>query len=200
MPMVNFFTKNNELANRYASCNSKDSFLVPIGDLLFTLKLTVIKSAEGTKIGTMVEWLNDQELQYKTGVLDGLDRCQAVISFTPDGIVEDANENFLKVTGYSKDDIVGQHHRLFVLPDYGVSLEYSKFWEGLRNGERSSGEYCRVAKNGDKIWIQASYNPIYDKLGNIIRVVKFATDITTRKEKMQITKVKLMPLANRLRL
>ncbi len=183
MPMANFFTNNNELANRYASCNSKDSFLVPIGDLLFTLKLTVITSAEGTKIGTMVEWLNDQELQYKTGVLDGLDRCQAVISFTPDGIVEDANENFLKVTGYSKDDIVGQHHRLFVLPDYGVSLEYSKFWEGLRNGERSSGEYCRVAKNGDKIWIQASYNPIYDKLGNIIRVVKFATDITDQKRK-----------------
>ncbi|WP_334050498.1 methyl-accepting chemotaxis protein [Alteromonas gracilis] len=183
MPMANFFTNNNELANRYASCNSKDSFLVPIGDLLFTLKLTVITSAEGTKIGTMVEWLNDQELQYKTGVLDGLDRCQAVISFTPDGIVEDANENFLKVTGYSKDDIVGQHHRLFVLPDYGVSQEYSKFWEGLRNGERSSGEYCRVAKNGDKIWIQASYNPIYDKLGNIIRVVKFATDITDQKRK-----------------
>ena len=183
MPMANFFSNNNELANRYASCNSKDSFLVPIGDLLFTLKLTVIKSAEGIKIGTMVEWLNDQELQYKTGVLDGLDRCQAVISFTPDGIVEDANENFLKVTGYSKDDIVGQHHRLFVLPDYGVSLEYSKFWEGLRNGERSSGEYCRVAKNGDKIWIQASYNPIYDKLGNIIRVVKFATDVTDQKRK-----------------
>ena len=131
----------------------------------------------------MVEWLNDQELQYKTGVLDGLDRCQAVISFTPDGIVEDANENFLKVTGYSKDDIVGQHHRLFVLPDYGVSQEYSKFWEGLRNGERNSGEYCRVAKNGDKIWIQASYNPIYDKLGNIIRVVKFATDVTDQKRK-----------------
>ena len=183
LPMSSFFAANSELAARYANCNHSDTFLLPLGDLLFTLKLTVIKSVEGDKLGTMVEWLNDQELQYKTGVLDGLNRCQAVIAFTPDGIVEDANENFLKVTGYSKEDIVGQHHRLFVLPDYGVSQEYGKFWEALKNGERSSGEYCRVAKNGDKIWIQASYNPIYDKLGNIVRVVKFATDITEQKRK-----------------
>lgn len=182
MPVARFFN-NSEHANRYANCSQSDSFLIPISDLLFTLKLTPIKSEDGAKIGTMVEWSNDQELQHKTGVLDGLDRCQAVISFTPDGIVEDANENFLKVTGYSKNDIVGQHHRLFVLPDYGVSQEYSKFWEGLKNGKRSSGEFCRVAKNGDKIWIQASYNPIYDKLGNIVRVVKFATDITEQKRK-----------------
>lgn len=183
LPMSSFFAANSELAARYANCNHSDTFLLPLGDLLFTLKLTVIKSVEGDKLGTMVEWLNDQELQYKTGVLEGLNRCQAVIAFTPDGIVEDANENFLKVTGYSKEDIVGQHHRLFVLPDYGVSQEYGKFWEALKNGERSSGEYCRVAKNGDKIWIQASYNPIYDKLGNIVRVVKFATDITEQKRK-----------------
>jgi len=182
-PVARFFNNNSEHANRYANCSQSDSFLIPISDLLFTLKLTPIKSEDGAKIGTMVEWSNDQELQYKTGVLDGLDRCQAVISFTPDGIVEDANENFLKVTGYSKNEIVGQHHRLFVLPDYGVSQEYSKFWEGLKNGKRSSGEFCRVAKNGDKIWIQASYNPIYDKLGNIVRVVKFATDITEQKRK-----------------
>ncbi len=181
--MAAFFANNSDLNLRYKSCDSSDTFLLPVGDLLFTLKLSTIKSVEGDKLGTMVEWLNDQELQYKTGLLAGLDRCQAVISFTPEGIVEDANENFLKVTGYSKEDIVGKHHRLFVLPDYGVSEEYKSFWESLRNGEHSSGEYCRVAKNGDKVWIQASYNPIYDKLGNIVRVVKFATDVTEQKRK-----------------
>ena len=178
-----FFANNSDLNLRYKNCESSDAFLLPVGNLLFTLKLSTIKNVEGEKLGTMVEWLNDQELQYKTGLLAGLDRCQAVISFTPEGIVEDANENFLKVTGYSKEDIVGKHHRLFVLPDYGVSEEYKSFWESLRNGEHSSGEYCRVAKNGDKVWIQASYNPIYDKLGNIVRVVKFATDVTEQKRK-----------------
>jgi len=178
-----FFANNSDLNLRYKNCESSDAFLLPVGNLLFTLKLSTIKSVEGEKLGTMVEWLNDQELQYKTGLLTGLDRCQAVISFTPEGIVEDANENFLKVTGYSKEDIVGKHHRLFVLPDYGMSEEYKSFWESLRNGEHSSGEYCRVAKNGDKVWIQASYNPIYDKLGNIVRVVKFATDVTEQKRK-----------------
>ena len=181
--IAGFFANSSDLGQRYNTCNSSDTFLLPVGDLLFTLNLTTIKSVEGEKLGTMVEWINDQELQHKSGVLDGLDRCQAIISFTPEGIVEDANDNFLKVTGYLKEDIVGKHHRLFVLPDYGVSDEYNQFWEGLRNGERSSGEYCRVAKNGDKIWIQASYNPIYDKLGNIVRVVKFATDITAQKRK-----------------
>lgn len=178
-----FLANNSDLNLRYKNCESSDAFLLPVGNLLFTLKLSTIKSVEGEKLGTMVEWLNDQELQYKTGLLTGLDRCQAVISFTPEGIVEDANENFLKVTGYSKEDIVGKHHRLFVLPDYGMSEEYKSFWESLRNGEHSSGEYCRVAKNGDKVWIQASYNPIYDKLGNIVRVVKFATDVTEQKRK-----------------
>lgn len=181
--ILGFFANSKELGQRYSTCNSSDTFLLPVSDLLFTLKLTTIKSVEGEKLGTMVEWINDQELQQKSALLEGLDRCQAIISFTPEGIVENANDNFLKVTGYSKEDIVGKHHRLFVLPDYGVSEEYSRFWEGLRNGERSSGEYCRVAKNGDKIWIQASYNPIYDKLGNIVRVVKFATDITAQKRK-----------------
>ena len=181
--IADFFANSSDLSQRYNTCNSSDTFLLPVGDLLFTLNLTTIKSVEGEKLGTMVEWINDQELQHKSGLLDGLNRCQAIISFTPEGIVEDANDNFLKVTGYSKEDIVGKHHRLFVLPDYGVSDEYNQFWEGLRNGERSSGEYCRVAKNGDKIWIQASYNPIYDKLGNIVRVVKFATDITAQKRK-----------------
>lgn len=178
-----FFANNSDLNLRYKNCESSDAFLLPVGNLLFTLKLSTIKSVEGEKLGTMVEWLNDQDLQYKTGLLTGLDRCQAVISFTPEGIVEDANENFLKVTGYSKEDIVGKHHRLFVLPDYGMSEEYKSFWESLRNGEHSSGEYCRVAKNGDKVWIQASYNPIYDKLGNIVRVVKFATDVTEQKRR-----------------
>jgi methyl-accepting chemotaxis protein len=183
MTLRSFFVNQPNLAARYDNCRTKDSVLLPVGDLLFTLNISNINSAEGDKLGSMVEWIDDQELQYKTGVLNGLDRSQAIISFTPDGIVEDANDNFLKATGYKKEEIVGQHHRLFVTTEYGISDEYKHFWAQLKSGERSSGEFCRVAKSGDKIWIQASYNPIYDKLGNIVRVVKFATDITEQKRK-----------------
>ncbi len=178
-----FFANNAELVSRYQHCHQSDTLLLPIGDRIFTLKVSVMFSAEGEKLGAMVEWLNDQELQYKSGVLDGLDKCQAIISFTPQGIVEDANDNFLNITGYTKQEVVGKHHKLFVSSDYAQSLEYKQFWESLRNGERKSGEYCRVSKDGSIFWIQASYNPIYNKLGNIVRVVKFATDITEQKHK-----------------
>jgi methyl-accepting chemotaxis protein len=183
MALCSFFANHKELSSRFEHCHTKDTFLLPIGELIFTLNVSVINSAEGEKLGYMVEWVNDQELQYKTGLLNGLDRSQAIIAFTPDGIVEDVNDNFLQATGYTKDELIGRHHRLFVTTEYGVSEEYKHFWAQLRSGEKNTGEYCRVAKSGDKIWIQASYNPIYDKLGNIVRVVKFATVITEQKRK-----------------
>ena len=183
MALCSFFANHKELSSRFEHCHTKDTFLLPIGELIFTLNVSVINSLEGEKLGYMVEWVNDQELQYKTGLLNGLDRSQAIIAFTPDGIVEDVNDNFLQATGYTKDELIGRHHRLFVTTEYGVSEEYKHFWAQLRSGEKNTGEYCRVAKSGDKIWIQASYNPIYDKLGNIVRVVKFATVITEQKRK-----------------
>ncbi len=183
MALCSFFANHKELISRFEHCHKKDTFLLSIGELIFTLNVSIINSSEGEKLGYMVEWVNDQELQYKTGLLNGLDRSQAIIAFTPDGIVEDVNDNFLQATGYTKDELIGRHHRLFVTTEYGVSEEYKHFWAQLRSGEKNTGEYCRVAKSGDKIWIQASYNPIYDKLGNIVRVVKFATVITEQKRK-----------------
>lgn len=111
-------------------------------------------------------------------ILNALDLSQAVIHFKPDGTILFANENFLNAMGYSLSEIKGQHHKMFVMPSYSQSLEYKEFWHKLSKGEFQSAEYKRIAKGGREVWIQATYNPIIDKNGNVIKIVKFATDIT----------------------
>jgi methyl-accepting chemotaxis protein len=123
---------------------------------------------------------NDQNLQ---GTLQALHRIQAVIEFTPDGKVLTANENFLKTLGYDLSEIQGKHHRMFCESKFADSLDYARLWEKLRKGEFESGEYKRLGKGGKEIWIQASYNPIFDQNGKVDRVVKFATDITAQKKR-----------------
>ena len=109
-----------------------------------------------------------------------LDRVQALIEFTPNGEVVTANENFLKTLGYRLDEIKGRHHRLFVDPAYAQSAEYAAFWRKLDAGEYVADEFERRAKDGSSVWIQASYNPIFDGHGRVTKVVKFATDVTGR--------------------
>ena len=112
--------------------------------------------------------------------LEALSRAQAIIEFTTNGEVITANENFLAAVGYRLEEIRGQHHRLFVEPAYGRSAEYEAFWSRLRHGECESAEFKRFGKGGREIWIQASYNPIFDLNRKVIKVVKFATDVTAR--------------------
>jgi len=111
-----------------------------------------------------------------------LNRSQAVIEFNLDGTVLQANDNFLKALGYSLDEVRGQHHSLFVDPEYRASAEYRAFWEKLGRGEFDAGQYRRIAKGGREVWIQASYNPLLDKAGRPYKVVKYATDITVNKQ------------------
>tara|TARA_R110002096_G_scaffold426421_1_gene636135 strand:- start:23769 stop:25652 length:1884 start_codon:yes stop_codon:yes gene_type:complete len=111
-------------------------------------------------------------------ILGSLDNSQAVISFTIDGIILDANDNFLNALGYALDEVVGKHHSMFVEPGYEKTEDYRQFWNALKRGEYQAKEYKRIAKGGREIWIQASYNPITDKSGNVIKIVKYATDIT----------------------
>ena len=115
------------------------------------------------------------------GQIAAINRSQAVIHFTLDGRIIDANENFLKAVGYSLDDIRGQHHSMFVDPDHRDTSEYRAFWSKLARGEYDAGEYKRLGKGGREIWIQASYNPIFDRSGKPVKVVKYATDITAQK-------------------
>jgi len=115
-----------------------------------------------------------------SGQLAAINKSQAVIEFGLDGRILSANDNFLATTGYTLEEVRGQHHAMFVEPDYRQSAEYRQFWEKLGRGEYDAGQYRRFGKGGREVWIQASYNPILDMNGRPFKVVKYATDITAQ--------------------
>ena len=121
---------------------------------------------------------------FSSGNNGSIGKSQGMIEFNLDGTVITANENFLNVMGYSLKEAVGVHHRNFVEPSYGNSNEYRQFWEKLNRGEFDAGEYKRIGKGGKEVYIQASYNPIFDPEGKPYKVVKFATDITDKVHKV----------------
>jgi methyl-accepting chemotaxis protein len=114
------------------------------------------------------------------GQIAAIGKSQAVIEFDLAGNILTANDNFLNGMGYRLDEIKGQHHGMFVDRDYRASDAYRQFWEKLRRGEFDSGQYRRIGKNGREVWIQASYNPIFDADGKPYKVVKFASDVTAQ--------------------
>jgi methyl-accepting chemotaxis protein len=115
------------------------------------------------------------------GKISAISRAQAVIEFNLDGTIITANDNFLKVLGYSLSEIQGKHHSMFVVPSERDGTAYREFWQGLNRGEYRSGEFKRIGKGGKEIWILASYNPILDDTGKPFKVVKFASDVTAEK-------------------
>jgi PAS domain S-box-containing protein len=115
------------------------------------------------------------------GQIEAIGRSQAVIEFTLDGKILDANDNFLSALGYTLGEIQGQHHSMFVDPSQRQSVEYRQFWERLGRGEYDAGQYKRIRGDGKEIWIQASYNPILGPDGKPFKVVKYATEVTEQK-------------------
>ncbi|SDS78703.1 methyl-accepting chemotaxis sensory transducer with Pas/Pac sensor [Pseudomonas asplenii] len=115
--------------------------------------------------------------------LQAIDRAMAAIEFTPDGNVICANQNFLNLMGYSLAEIQGKHHRTFCIPATTGSSEYQDFWRRLNQGEFFNGQFERLTKRGQSVWLEASYNPVYDASGKLCKVVKFASDVTQREEK-----------------
>ncbi len=124
--------------------------------------------------------ITEQEIERHNmkGILDAIDASYAYIEFDPDGHVLTANENFLKLFGYQKEEVVGKHHRLFIESGYEKSRDYQKFWEDLRGGQGYSNVFSRVRKSGDRVWLQGTYAPVKDEMGQVVKVVKIATDIT----------------------
>jgi methyl-accepting chemotaxis protein len=136
----------------------------------------------------VLDWLNRKSarqseiLRDLTGQVTAINRAQAVIEFALDGTILAANENFLKTMGYDLEQVRGRHHSMFVEPAYRDSAEYSRFWDKLGRGEFDAAQHLRIGKDGRRVWIQATYNPILDAEGNVLKVVKFATDITAQKQ------------------
>ncbi|MDY6962845.1 MAG: PAS domain-containing methyl-accepting chemotaxis protein [Pseudorhizobium pelagicum] len=128
--------------------------------------------------------------------INAVNRAQASIEFKPDGTIISANENFLSALGYSLQDIVGRHHSMFIEPAQANSAEYREFWQKLNAGEFVAGEFRRLGKGGRSVFIQASYNPVFDLKGKVIKVVKFATDVTCRVENVEQLAHCLNNLAN----
>ena len=129
------------------------------------------------------------------GQLDAIGKSQAVIEFSVTGEILTANANFCAALGYRLDEIKGRHHRMFVRPEEANSREYAEFWPALARGQFQSAEYLRIGKGGREVWIQATYNPIFDMNGVPFKVVKYATDITERKHAVQMLGEGLATLA-----
>ena len=122
-----------------------------------------------------------EEIRHALAESAAINRSQAVIEFMLDGTIISANENFLKVLGYTLAEIKGKHHSMFVEPAVRESAAYREFWAGLNRGEFHSAQYKRIGKGGQKVWIQGTYNPILGADGRPVSVIKFASDITSTK-------------------
>jgi len=114
----------------------------------------------------------------QASIINAIGRSMAVIAFNPDGYVLEANENFLKATGYQADEVIGQHHRLFCSDTLSQSDEYRQFWARLNHGEFFSGQFPRLNRHGEPLWLRATYNPVFNSDGQLTKIVKFATDVT----------------------
>jgi methyl-accepting chemotaxis protein len=127
------------------------------------------------------ELMNDLNHEEFQGLVNAIDKSQAIIVFNLEGTILSANENFLKTVGYSLDEIKGKHHRMFCDPAYVASPEYQAFWQRLGRGEFDAGEYKRFGKGQKEVWLYATYNPILDSAGKPCKVVKFASNISDAK-------------------
>jgi len=148
------------------------------------------KPVKVMKFATDVTATKLQNAEFE-GKIQAIDRAQAVIEFDLDGTVITANENFLAIFGYGLDEVVGKHHRIFCEPGYAESPAYAEFWQKLSRGEYESDEFKRLAKDGTELWLQASYNPIFDADGRPLKVVKFASDITDEVQKRSLAMMEM---------
>ncbi|MEP3276047.1 MAG: PAS domain-containing methyl-accepting chemotaxis protein [Stappiaceae bacterium] len=171
-----------------AALSDTHAATITIGNATFDLIATPLASGTSKRQGTLVEW-RDAELRLQNidfrSQIQAIERSQASIRFDSQGVIIEANENFLQSTGYSLSEITGQHHRIFVEPEYAESDDYLAFWKKLGAGEFHSGEYQRYTKEGSTLWLRATYNPLQNDKGEVIGVIKFATNITQEKQQRE---------------
>ena len=183
---IDVFHKNPDHQRRMMALPRREPHRaeIAVGDLRFSLKISSIVDAANDYVGNVLEWANVTEVRKQSGMLDAINKAQAVIEFGLDGTIQAANQNFLATLGYDLAEIKGRHHSMFVEPAEAQRPDYQAFWEKLRSGHHDAGVYKRVGKGGKEVWIQASYNPILDTNGKAFKVVKFATDITAERLKL----------------
>ncbi len=139
-----------------------------------------------------------QDLQltvaHQASLLEAISRSMASIEFDLNGIVLSGNDNFYKTMRYRPEQVIGKEHRMFCLPEYARSNEYSQLWSRLRSGEFVSATFQRVAGDGSTVWLEASYNPIRDASGKVVKIVKYAMDVTEKLRAESETRNKLQAI------
>ena len=190
---IDVFHKHPEHQRKLLADPSKMPYRtdISVGDLKFSLSVSMVTDAQGNHVGNSLEWDHVTVARTNTGIMNALDREQALIEFNLDGTIITANANFLAATGYEMSEIKGKHHRMFVAKDFANTESYSRFWEKLNSGQSVSGKFERFGKFGNSIWLDAAYTSVLDGIGKPFKVIKIATDITKIEQSRTAAKVKL---------
>ena len=146
----------------------------------------VMHDGRVTKVFKIAHDISEEKIQSQAHLafITAIDRSNATIEFEPDGTVITANQNFLKVLGYnSVREITGKHHKIFCYNDFYA--KHPNFWEELASGEVKSGLFLRKSRTGQDIWIEATYNPVFDSEGKVVRIAKVASDVTAQIERQK---------------
>jgi PAS domain S-box-containing protein len=192
-----FVTKETQLSDDYKTFWTRLASGIPITGIFNRISSSgktvwlnaiynPIRDAQGNVV-KVIKFATDiteqqEAMAQSNGMLSGINATMATIEFTPDGKIIKANDNFLKTMQYTQSEIVGKHHRLFVRKETLESDEYKTFWTKLAAGESITGIFERVSSSGNSVWLNAIYNPIFNSNHQVIKVVKFATDITATKK------------------
>ncbi len=173
-----FHQRPEQTRNVVAGVKQMHRANIRLGPEIVELNVSPVTDARGARVGSMVTWAVVTERFLLEQHLPVIGSVQATVEMRMDGTVETANENFLRLMGYSLEEVRGKHHSTFVGPQQAASAEYREFWAKLNRGEAQTGEYRRFARDGHEVWIQAIYAPLVDQAGKPAKVVKFASDIT----------------------
>lgn len=123
--------------------------------------------------------------------LEAIERTSLVAEFDQQGFIRHANANFLAATGYTAEALIGQHHSQLCEPAYAASPAYRRFWDELRDGDFHSGECHRVARDGRRLSMQATYAPVTDGAGRVVKIVKIATDVSAARDQAAAARAQL---------
>lgn len=151
---------------------------IVIGDLRFSLSVAGVFDDDGEYVGNVLEWTDVTADRSSAGMLAALDQSQAILEVAPDGIIINGNDALLNAMEYSREEILGKHHSIFVDSDQRRSTEYTAFWDGLRRGETQVNDFQYVGKGSKEVWLQAIYSPVMDGNGKPFKIVAIASDIT----------------------
>lgn len=196
---IDIFHKNPQHQRKMlCALKSRHDATIKVGSHVFDLIVTPLKTGEKT-VGYVVEWADAKARIENTDFrnqLRAISRAQAVIEFRPDGEIITANEHFLNAVGYGLEELKGKNHRMFLSSGSDGDAEYEAMWSDLRANKPMLGDIVRYGKGGRRVYLNASYNPITDDSGRVVKVVKFANDVSDRVSAVTQIADALQKLAN----